>query len=356
MARIVKVDPVNPDKRVLEEAAHVLRLGGLVAFPTETVYGLGCDAFNGDAATKVFEAKGRPRDNPLIIHLSSTDQLNQVASDVPDEAYGLVKKFWPGPLTLILRKSPNVPPEVTGGRDTVAVRMPAHPVALGLIDELGRPIAAPSANKAGRPSPTKADHVVEDFGGSPMVDLILDGGPTFFGIESTIVDLTKDPPVLVRPGPYSVDEISAALGKEIEVPGFARGLGEAVEAIAPGAKYRHYAPDTPLMLVECNNETGLAFAIEAVARELMGKGLKVAVLATEELARRLEGLGIKVIIMGSRSNLYTVAKSLFDSLRLLDKSGVDVGIVEGLYEAGIGLAIMNRVRKASGGRIINCRQ
>lgn len=355
MTVIIKVDPARPDEDALERAAEVIRRGGLVAFPTETVYGLGASALNPRAALKIFEAKGRPPDNPLIIHISDMSMLDVVAKDVPEAAFRLARRFWPGPLTLILKRSPQVPPEVTGGLDTVAVRMPAHPVALGLISKSGVPIAAPSANVSGRPSPTRAEHVIRDL--YSKVDMIIDAGETLYGIESTIVDVLRNPPVLLRPGAFPVELIEEELGVKIEVPSFARGLGEAERALAPGTKYRHYAPSTPLVLVESgsySSSADLARLTERVAglvRELGAVGT-VCVVASSETAPAYERLAARVFVVGSRANPFEVAKRLFDVLRRLDDEGCSVAIAEGFEERGLGLAIMNRLRKASVKRVL----
>ncbi|MGC9182139.1 L-threonylcarbamoyladenylate synthase [Thermogladius sp.] len=351
MTIVARVDPLNPDEGVIERAAEVIRRGGLVAFPTETVYGLGANAYNKSSVLRIFEVKQRPADNPLIIHVDSLDMLHEVARDIPEEAYKLMSKFWPGPLTLVLPKTDRVPYEATGGLDTVAVRMPAHPVALRLISRAGVPIAAPSANLSGRPSPTRGEHVVEDL--YSKVEMIIDGGETLYGVESTIVNLLVKPPVLLRPGAYPVEEIERVLGVRVHVPGFARGLSEAERALAPGMRYRHYAPETPLLLVETDryDADGLArltLKVAELASEF--KEGKVCVLASKETLARYSGLGAEVLSLGSRSNLYEVAHNLFSALRKIDELGCRVAIAEGFPEQGLGLTIMNRLRKASSRR------
>jgi L-threonylcarbamoyladenylate synthase len=330
VVRILRVDPLNPRGEDVAEAAAVIRSGGLVAFPTETVYGLGADAFNAEASARIFKAKGRPADNPLIVHVSSLDMALEIG-DMPDRAVEVAKRAWPGPITFVVRKRAELPAVVTAGLPTVALRCPAHPVALRLIEAAGTPIAAPSANKAGRPSPTEASHVVEDLGDS--VDLVLDAGRTFFGVESTIIDVTREPPVLLRPGPFTVEELRDILG-DVEIPPFARGLGEADVALAPGMKYRHYAPEVPLILVDFD----LASATEAVR----GLGLRVAVLC---LAGKCADADATIYV---GSDPYEIAKNLYDALRRLDKAKVDIALVPTVAERGIGLAVMNRLRKASG--------
>ncbi len=359
MLKVRKVDPLNPDPSIIREASDYVRRGSLVAFPTETVYGLGADTFNGEACLRIFKAKGRPPDNPLIVHIAGVYDLDKVAIDVPEIALSVVKKAWPGPLTLILPKSPDVPREVTAGRNTVAVRSPAHPVALELIKVSNTPIAAPSANKSGRPSPTLAEHVIEDYMNEDVDIMLLDAGPTFFGVESTIIDVTRNPPVLLRPGPFTIEELRKLFNTEIMIPEFARGLGEADIALAPGMKYRHYAPRTQLIVVECGDYGSLIRLLRDTVINYLNRKLRVALLITKETANELmkypEIGELPIIILGYRGNPYTIAASLFDSLRNLDKLNVDLGIAEGIEERGIGLAVMNRLRKASGFSIVKCK-
>ncbi|MEZ0320176.1 MAG: L-threonylcarbamoyladenylate synthase [Pyrobaculum sp.] len=329
---VLKTDPVRPDPEVIRKAADVLRRGGVVAAPTETVYGLFTHAYSEEGCVKVFKAKGRPMDNPLIVHVDSIEMADAVGR-VPDEVSDILKKIWPGPITVVIPSRGVLPRCVTAGLNTVAVRVPAHPVPLAIIKELGAPIAGPSANKAGRPSPTSAQHVVEDLGDA--VDLVVDGGETFFGVESTIIDLTRRPPVLLRPGPFTVEELEKIFGPVV-IPPVARGLAEADVAIAPGMKYRHYAPETPLVVVH--------FDVGQAVRFLKNKGLRVAVFCVGE-----ECPGEVAAIPLGR-DLFEVARNLYKGLRLLDKVGVDVGVFPAVEEVGIGLAIMNRVRKASAHR------
>ncbi|MUM64735.1 threonylcarbamoyl-AMP synthase [Acidianus infernus] len=339
MTLILKVDPLNPEIDKIREAAKYIKLGGIVAFPTETVYGLGGDAYNPEAAIKVFKAKNRPMDNPLIVHIADLNQLFDVAKDIPDIVLDMAQKVWPGPLTFVLKKTDKVPKETTGGLDTVAVRMPAHPIALQLIRESGVPIAAPSANLATKPSPTKAEHVISDLNG--RVDVIIDGGDTFFGVESTIINMTVNPPVLLRPGPFTLEELHQFL-PEIVIPEQLIKGGEFTVALAPGMKYRHYAPSKKLLLVE-------NYSIFKEVVKLLRSKYKVAVLCTTEDFKDFDE---PRIILGSRENLYEIAKNLFDSFRKLDRLDVDMGVMEGVPEKGIGFAIMNRARKASGFSII----
>lgn len=345
MTILLKTDPLNPDRDIVRKAAEILLRHGIVAFPTETVYGLGAVAFYEDAVRKIFLAKMRPPDNPLIIHISDLAMLYELSSSIPEVVYLLAKKFWPGPLTIVLPKSPKVPKVTTGGLEKVAVRMPAHPVASLLIRETGLPIAAPSANLSGKPSPTTAQHVIEDLYG--RIDAILDAGETIYGIESTIIDLTTDPPTLLRPGPYPVEAIEEAIGRRIMIPDFARGLGEAEVALAPGVKYRHYAPKSKLILVEGLGSEKVTDAINVLLRKLP-QDKSVCLALTRETLDALEiHYPLKVFVLGSKNNAYEIAHNLFKVLRELDREMCDITITEGVEEKGLGLAVMNRLRKAS---------
>ncbi|MCI4408214.1 MAG: threonylcarbamoyl-AMP synthase [Thermofilum sp.] len=352
-AKIWKVDPSDPDPRAIEEAASILKSGGVVAFPTETVYGLGAIYNLVEAVKKVFQAKRRPMDNPLILHVSSFSQVSELAVDIPVEVHELAKRFWPGPLTIVLPKSARVPREVTGGLGKVAIRMPAHNVALKLIEAAGAPIAAPSANLSGRPSPTTAQHVIEDLGDA--IDGILDAGETLYGVESTVIDLTSRPPVLLRPGSMPVEEIEKVLGVKIFIPAFARGLGEAEKAVAPGTKYQHYSPRATLILVESKDAINIEKVVANI-RELatyhLKSGKKVGILCTDETRNRYLDLPAEVISLGSRRDFFQIAKRLYPSLRTFDSKNVDVILAEPVEERGLGLTIMNRLRKASSQRIL----
>lgn len=349
MTLILRTNPQRPDPDILAKAAEILRRGGIVAFPTETVYGLGAVVFDEEAVKRIFWAKMRPPDNPLIIHICDTFMLNEVAVNVPEKAYRLIKVFWPGPLTLILPRHPRVPRIATGGLNTVAVRMPAHPVALGLIRKVETAIAAPSANLAGKPSPTIAEHVIRDLYG--RIDAVIDAGETIYGVESTIIDILAEPPTLLRPGAYAIEDIEKILGEKIVIPDFARGYGEASIATAPGMKYRHYAPDTPMILVEpfSGSLENLANIVKTTALKYIRGGYEVCIVATRETIPTYTSLSSNAIILdlGSRSNIFEIAKNLFKTLRTIDDLNCDVAIIEGLEERGLGLAVMNRLRKAS---------
>jgi L-threonylcarbamoyladenylate synthase len=343
--RVLRVNPTEPERKVIAEAAAVIRSGGLVAFPTETVYGLGADALNEAAVRRIFEVKGRPPDNPIIVHVADRDSVYLLASEVPRAAEELISRFWPGPLTLVLKKTELVPAVTCGGLETVAVRMPAHQVALELIREAGVPIAAPSANVSGSPSPTSAEHVLRDLGGK--IEMVLDGGPAEIGVESTVIDMTVDPPELLRPGGLPLEEIEGVIG-HVRVPEPARGLAAFTgKPRSPGMKYRHYAPRCRLILVE-GDPASVRRKVAELVTVLRAQKKRVGVLA-------LDGAdypGAEVVDLGPRSDLRRVAKSLFTAIRDLDERGVDVIVAEGVEERGLGLAIMNRLRKASGGEVV----
>lgn len=326
----------------LRHAGEILRAGGLVAFPTETVYGLGGDGLQRQAAMKIYEAKGRPSDNPLILHISSRRELDAIVRHVSDQAEALMEAFWPGPMTLIFEKSDRVPYETTGGLDTVAVRMPGHSGARELIAEAGVPVAAPSANISGRPSPTRAEHVREDMDG--RIDMIIDGGSVGLGIESTIIDLTGRIPVILRPG-YITREMAARIVGEIEMdPGLA-GRDPSVRPKAPGMKYRHYAPKAELTVYEGDIDK-VAARINAQAAAYPAD--RVGILATEETKDRYPHG--QVVVVGSRRDR-TIAGGLYDALRKFDHLGVEVIFSESFSGEEKSEAIMNRLMKAAGQRI-----
>jgi L-threonylcarbamoyladenylate synthase len=345
---MLKVDSNNPDLAKIQVAADIIQQGGLVAFPTETVYGLGADALNGGAVLKLFEAKKRPLDNPPIVHIADVSEVYPLVAEVPSNAELLMKQFWPGPLTLVFKRSNNVPKETVAGLDTIAIRMPKHKVALELIKQSQRPIAAPSANLSGKPSPTTAQHVYEDLNG--RIDAIIDGGATNIGVESTVVDFSCDPPMLLRPGGTPFEVLKNVLS-DLRLHPFVQSEQElSLEKIrSPGMKHKHYAPKAKVILVE-----GSVEAIENKIKELAAsyklKGAKVGILATDETITAYQADTVKS--MGSRHNLSTVAQSLFRLLREFDEEGVDLILAESVPSEGLGLAVMNRLRKASGYHII----
>lgn len=346
--RLLKTDSKHPDAGVIAAAARVIVEGGLVAFPTETVYGLGADALNSEAVRGIFAAKGRPSDNPLIVHVADVEQLAELTRDLPTDVDVLARHFWPGPLTLIVRRGPAVPDEVTAGLDTVAVRIPDHPVALAIIRQSGRPIAAPSANRSGRPSPTEAQHVWQDLRG--RIDVIVDGGPCGIGLESTVLDLTEERPVILRPGSVTVEQLHPYVGSVDVADGSAAEAKDHDEPVrSPGLKYRHYAPQTPCVLYE-GPSAAVASAVAARIRYEHEQGVKVGVLATAETAPLYDADVLSIV--GARSSPLHIAQNLYRGLRELDEAGVDLIIMEGIEPEGIGVAIMNRMRRAAGYRVV----
>ena len=345
---LLKVDSQQPDLKQVQTAAKIIRKGGLVAFPTETVYGLGADALNSKAVLALFKAKKRPLDNPPIVHVENINDVHTLTEQIPPEADTLMKKFWPGPLTLIFKRSKAVPDVTVAGLDTVAIRMPNHPVALALIKESRCPIAAPSANLAGKPSPTSAEHVFTDLNG--RIDAILDAGPTRIGVESTVLDLGSEPAMILRPGGTSLEALKNVLG-DVKLHPFVVAEKELTveKARSPGMKHRHYAPKAPVIVVE-----GVIQAVMATVKSLICdywmQGKRVGVLATAETAWAYEADVVKSL--GSRRNMDGMAANLFRVLREFDEENVDVIIAESVPTEGLGLAVMNRLRKASGYHIV----
>ena len=344
ITRTVSIDEkaLASNINIMSEAASIIMSGGLVAFPTETVYGLGADAKNPEASKKIYEAKGRPSDNPLIVHIADMDQLYEVAGEVNEMAKKLANKFWPGPLTLVLPKNNDIPYETTGGLDTVAVRFPSHPVAKALIKQSNRLIAAPSANASGRPSPTLAAHVYEDLNG--RIPLILDGGQVGIGIESTIVDCTSDVPVILRPGFITLDMVKEVCGACEMDPGI---VSSDVKPKAPGMKYRHYAPAAPLTIIEGKKEDVVSFINYKLSKYTKDK---VGIITTDETKGLY--LGGQIVSVGSRDDEESVAHNLYGVLRQMDQLGVDVIFSESFTSSGLGDAVMNRLLKAAGHQVI----
>ncbi|WP_031514203.1 L-threonylcarbamoyladenylate synthase [Desulfofalx alkaliphila] len=341
-----KIEDLYGDRGAIEaikEAGEIIRRGGLVAFPTETVYGLGANALDGRAVEKIFKAKGRPADNPLIVHICERQQMGQVAVYHSPSARELTEKlidaFWPGPLTLVLPKTDAVPKEVTAGLDTVAVRMPNHPVALELIAAAGVPVAAPSANLSGSPSPTTAAHVMEDLRG--RIQGVLDGGPADLGVESTVLDITAPVPTVLRPGGVTAEHLKQVIGQ------VSHGAG-AEKPRSPGLKYKHYSPKARLVLVEGDGDP-VAPTQELISRHLK-EGKRVGVLASQENAPSYGGA--VVLKYGSRSDFAGAAATLYAALRQFDALGVDLIIAEGVAERGLGRAVMDRLRRAANGNIV----
>lgn len=344
---VISIDINNLDLDKIKYAAGIIKSGGLVAFPTETVYGLGADALNQDAVKKIFKAKGRPSDNPLIAHVAHKSDVESLVKYIPKDAGRLMDKFWPGPLTIIMNKSDVVPPVISGGLDTIAVRMPSNAVALALIKYSGVSLAAPSANTSGRPSPTCASHVIEDLYGK--VDVIIDAGRTTVGLESTVLDMTVTPPVILRPGAVTYSHLAGILG-EVEInAAFIKEEEENLLPKSPGLKYTHYSPKADVIVVEGHLKK-VADQINKIAKEHLQDGRKVGILATEQTAY-LYTKGT-VICLGDRNNPETIASNLFFALRELDRKNVKVILAESVENTDIGHAIMNRLNKASGYNII----
>ena len=328
------------DKEAIEEAGRIIKSGGLVAFPTETVYGLGGDALCPDSSRKIYEAKGRPSDNPLIVHICRTEDMEKIVRCVPKQAYLLAERFWPGPLTMIMQKSDVVPKETTGGLDTVAVRLPDHEVALAFIREAGGFVAAPSANVSGRPSPTLAKYVYEDMNGK--IEMILDGGQVGIGVESTIIDLTEDIPVILRPGHITWEMLQEVLGEVCLDPTMLEN--DRPEAPrAPGMKYKHYAPQGELTIV-----SGPVRQVqEEIKKRLQNDkmhGFKTGVIVSQDEAQMYDADAVK--ITGKKEDMAAVARNLFLILREFDEEQVDRMYVQAFSQDGIGQAVMNRMLKA----------
>ncbi|MGN0334275.1 MAG: L-threonylcarbamoyladenylate synthase [Lachnospiraceae bacterium] len=344
---IRKVDENCIDEQIMREAGELLKAGSLVAFPTETVYGLGANALDGDASAKIYSAKGRPSDNPLIIHIADMVSLKKIVEEIPEAAVKLAEKFWPGPLTMVMKKSAIVPPGTTGGLNTVAVRMPSHPVALELIRHGGGYVAAPSANTSGRPSPTLAEHVAEDMNG--IIPMIIDSGAVGIGIESTIVDLTEEIPVILRPGFITREMLEEVVGK-VEIDKGILGDDVKTPPKAPGMRYKHYAPKAELTVIEGSQEK-VVEAINCLVREQQEAGVSAGIIGTEEtIADYPEGL---VKCIGTRNDELTISSRLYKILREFDETDVQVIYSESFEEGAMGSAIMNRLLKAAGHKIIN---
>lgn len=344
--KISIIEDLNLDKKYICEAAEIIKNGGIVAFPTETVYGLGADALNEEAVKKIFIAKGRPQDNPLIVHVCNKD-VSLLANDIPAVARKMMESFWPGPLTIILNKKDIIPSVTSAGLSTIGIRMPANDIALKLIELSGKPIAAPSANISGRPSPTDIDRCVQDLNGK--VDYILGGEKSNVGVESTIVDCTINPPCILRPGGITL-EMLREIDEMIYIdPAIMTKPCEDLKPKAPGMKYRHYAPKAKVTIVEGNLQKTIE-KINEIVQNYIEKDLRVGIIATEE-TKELYRTG-EIISLGSRKELYTVAKNLFGTLRAFDDLNVDIILSESFEEEGVGIAIMNRLRKAAGFDII----
>jgi L-threonylcarbamoyladenylate synthase len=347
--KVVSIDEQNIDEKALQDlktAGDIIKEGGLVAFPTETVYGLGGDALNPESSKKIYAAKGRPSDNPLIVHVCRIEDVEKIVTEVPESARKLAAAFWPGPLTMIMNKNETVPYETTGGLDTVAIRMPNNKIALELIDKSGGFIAAPSANTSGRPSPTVAKYCVEDLSGK--IEMIIDGGQVGIGLESTIVDLTSEVPMILRPGYITAAMLKEVLG-EIAIDKTIIDSSSKEKPKAPGMKYRHYAPKGELIIVQGSQENVVKY-INEKAKELKAEGKRVGVIGTDATSSLYSADVVKSV--GNREEEATIAHELFKVLREFDDENMDMMFSESFDDSGIGQAIMNRLLKAAGHHVV----
>ena len=341
----IEIDRNQIEIAAIKRAGDIIKQGGLVAFPTETVYGLGGDGLNKESSKKIYAAKGRPSDNPLIIHIAEFEDLSKIVSYIPNSAKVLANHFWPGPLTMIFKKSEIVPYETTGGLETVAVRFPSDPVALEFIRAAGGYVAAPSANTSGRPSPTSGRYVLEDMNGK--IDMILDGGSCDIGLESTIVDLTEDIPVILRPGYITEAMLSTVLGR-VEMDQTILDISSTMAPKAPGMKYRHYAPKGDLTIIKGEQEKVIAF-VNHKTIEHVNAGARVGVIATDETKDSYQAEIVKSV--GKRNDAPSIARRLYEILREFDDEEVDVIFAESFENSDMGIAIMNRLLKAAGHKV-----
>jgi L-threonylcarbamoyladenylate synthase len=342
-----KTDSNNRNQELIREAGEIIKQGGLVAFPTETVYGLGANALDENASAKIYAAKGRPSDNPLIIHIARIEDLDKIVTEIPPKAKLLAEKFWPGPLTMIFSKSAIVPLGTTGGLNTVAVRMPDHWLALELIRAAGGYVAAPSANTSGRPSPTKASHVAEDMDGK--IDMIIDGGMVGIGIESTIVDISTDIPMILRPGYINKEMLEEVVGEVLIDKAILAGGDTKEKPKAPGMKYKHYAPKADLTIVE-GNQNDVINLINKLTQEKIQNNYKVGIIATDETIDCYQNGQVKSI--GTRGDEQSISHNLYNILREFDDTKVEIIYSESFSNEKMGVAIMNRLLKAAGHKII----
>ena len=345
MKTLIKEIGINkPDQDLISLFANMLADGKTVIFPTETVYGLGANALDEDAATKIYQAKGRPSDNPLLVHVADKEDVYDLVENVDDRAKLLMDKFWPGPLTIVFKKKAIIPDRTSGGLDTVAIRMPSDQVARDLIRQAGVPIAAPSANISGRPSPTKPEHIIIDMDG--RVDGILVGGPCDYGVESTIIDLSEDLAMVLRPGSITLEMLGEVLG-QVDLDPSLKNKDDNIRAKAPGMKYKHYSPQAQVYIVKADNLEGFAERVDSLCEDNAKKGLKIGVMTMNYDQHSYQA---KVFDLGGSDT--EVAKNLFDSLISLDRESIDIAYVPYFEERGIGVAIMNRLKKAAAYRII----
>ena len=342
----IKIDKNNIKKEDLIMASHIIKSGGIVAFPTETVYGLGADGLNTRGVEKIFKAKGRPADNPLILHVSKREQVETLVEEISDSASACIDKFWPGPLTILFKKSTSVPDIVSAGLDTVAIRMPDNEIAIKLIEVSGTPIAAPSANISGKPSPTSFRHVKEDMFGK--IEMIIDGGKTGIGLESTVLDLSGQIPMILRPGGVTIEQLREVIPDVIIDPAIA-GDDSDEKPRSPGQKYRHYAPKSEMVLFNGDSARVVA-EINKRKDQYVKEGKRVGIMCTDE-TRKLYKNAI-VISLGSKYKEVTIAQNLFYTIRKFDELNVDIILAESVEMSNLGSAIMNRLKKAASGKII----
>ena len=347
ITRICKIDPNHIDESVINGAGEIIKQGGLVAFPTETVYGLGGDAFNPLSSQKIYAAKGRPSDNPLIVHIADSESLERVVKSIPNSAKELMDAFWPGPLTLIFEKIDEVPKETTGGLNTVAVRMPSDPVAMQFIKASGGFVAAPSANLSGKPSPTNGKYVVQDMDG--RIDMILYGEDSRIGLESTIVDVTTDVPMILRPGYITRDMLAYVVG-DVAVDQTILTNDSGIAPKAPGMKYRHYAPKGALTIVEGETEAVVTYINNCLIKD-KANGINTGVIATDQTLSKYQADIVKSV--GDAVDKSQAAHRLFAILRAFDDESVDRIYSESFADDGLGVAVMNRLLKAAGHDLIN---
>lgn len=341
---IKEIDVNKPDKDLIAVFASMLASGKTVIFPTETVYGLGANALDEEAAAKIYQAKGRPSDNPLLVHVADKEDVYDLVENIDSRAKLLMDRFWPGPLTIVFKKKDIIPDRTSGGLDTVAIRMPSDQVARDLIRQAGVPIAAPSANISGRPSPTKPEHIIRDMDG--RVDGILVGGPCNYGVESTIVDLSGDVAMVLRPGSITLEMLGEVLG-QVNLDPSLKNKDDNIRAKAPGMKYKHYSPQAQVYIVRAGDQEDFARRVDELCLDNAKKGLKTGVMTRSSDQHPYQA---QVFDLGESDA--EVAKNLFDSLISLDRESIDIAYVPYFEEKGLGVAIMNRLKKAAGYRII----
>ncbi|MDU1321421.1 MAG: L-threonylcarbamoyladenylate synthase [Clostridium botulinum] len=346
--KVVRLDENNIDEHVISKAGNILRQGGLVVFPTETVYGLGANALDKDAVKKIFEAKGRPQDNPLIVHISKVKDIEKLVEEIPPIAQKLMDKFWPGPMTIILKKKDIIPNETSAGLDSIGIRMPSNKIAMELISMAGVPIAAPSANLSGKPSPTDLETCIEDLDG--RVNMILGGDNSEVGVESTVIDCTINPPCILRPGGITLEMLKEVDSNIYIDPAIMKKPDKELRPKAPGMKYRHYAPKAPLKIIKGDLNKTIE-KINEMVQNYIDAEKKVGIIATDETIDNYKKG--EVVSIGSRKDLNTIAHNLFYVLRTFDEKNVDLILSEAFEEKDMGVAIMNRLKKSAGYDIIN---